>query len=68
MNYYCSITVANHRLIRLIRLVSQISTHLSKKFINKFYLVLLNSKISFDVIGAKKLMETNIVLAFAFVH
>jgi len=31
-------------------------------------LVLLNIKISFDVIGAKKLMETKIVLAFAFVH
>ena len=31
-NGYCSITVVNYGLIRPIRFVSRISTHLSKKF------------------------------------
>ena len=53
-------TVANHDLIRLVRFISQISTHLSKIFYNKFYLILLNDKIPIDVTGAKKkLMKTN---------
>ena len=54
MDVYCSITIANYELIRLIRFVSQISTHLSKKIINIFYLILLNGKISFDVKELKK--------------
>ena len=63
MNDYCSITVANHGLIRVIRSVSSISTHLLKKFINKFYLILLNSKISFDGTGTKnKSLEINSTL------
>ena len=48
------VTVANHRLIRLIRFISQISTHL---IINKFYLILINDKIFFYVIGAKKIAQ-----------
>ena len=56
---YCSITVANNDETWLIKFVSQISTRLSKGFINKFYLIFLNSKISYDAIDAEiKLMET----------
>jgi hypothetical protein len=50
---YCSITVANYGLFRLIKFVSRINTHLSKKFIKRFYLILLNDKILFDVMGLK---------------
>jgi len=46
-NDYCSIIVVNYGLIWLIRFVSRISTHLCKKIINKFYLIVLNSKIFF---------------------
>ena len=54
MDGYYSITITYHGLIRLIGFVSQISTHLLKNFINKFYLILLNGKIIFYVTGAKK--------------
>ena len=56
---YCSITVANYELIRLIRFVSRISTQLSKNFINKFYLILQNSKILFDDRNLKKSLKIN---------
>ena len=56
MNGYYSITVANFELIRLVRFVSRISTHLSKKFINRFYLILLNVKVLFDVTGLKNIV------------
>ena len=59
MDGYCSITVANYELIRLIRFVSQISTQLSKNFINKFYLILQNSKILFDDRNLKKSLKIN---------
>ena len=49
MDGYYSITITDHGLIRLIGFVSQISTHLLKNFINKFYLILLNGKIIFYV-------------------
>ena len=52
---YYSITVANYELIRLIRVVSQISTYCQKDFISKFYLILSNSKIPSDVTEAKKI-------------
>jgi hypothetical protein len=45
--------VANYGLIRLIKFVSRISTSCAKSFINRFYLILLNSKILFDVMGSK---------------
>ena len=38
----------------LIRFISRISTQLSKKIINRFYLILLIGKISFDVMGIKR--------------
>jgi hypothetical protein len=42
---YCSITVANHGLIMLIRFVTQSYTHMWKGFANKHHLVLHASKI-----------------------
>ena len=54
MDSYCGITVVNYGLIRLIRFVSRISTQLSKKIINRFYLILQNTKILFDVTGLQK--------------
>jgi hypothetical protein len=44
-NGYCSNTIANHGLIRLINFISWISTHVWKNFVNKFYLIILNYKI-----------------------
>ena len=47
---YCSITVAKHRLIRIIRFVSQIRGRgRDICFVIKLIKVLLNSKILFDV-------------------
>ena len=37
---YCSITVANHRLITIIRFVAKNYIHFRKNFINRFHLVL----------------------------
>ena len=36
---YCSITVASHRLITVVRFVAKSYTHLLKNFANRFYLV-----------------------------
>ena len=47
MDGYCSITVANHGLSRLIRFVSQFTAHPYKKFYNRLHLVLQISKIPF---------------------
>ena len=44
---YCSITVANHRLITIIRFVVKSYTHLWKGFANKLHLVLHALKILF---------------------
>ena len=57
VNGYYRITVADHGLSRLIRFVSQFTTQLYKKFCkhNIFYLILLNSKVFFDVMGVKVL-------------
>jgi len=43
------VTVVNHKLIRIIKFVSRISTHLLKMFYKKNYLIFLNNKILFDV-------------------
>jgi len=52
---YCSITVANYRLIFLIRFISRIITHLCKKFYKHIFFIPLNDKISFDVTRTKKI-------------
>ena len=54
MDGYGSITIANHGLFRLIRFSRELALICQKKFINIFYLILLNGKISFEVTGAKK--------------
>ena len=61
MDGYGSITIANHGLFRLIRFSRELALICQKKFINKLYLILLNSKTLFDVIGIKllKSLETN---------
>ena len=43
---YCSITVVNHRLIKLIRLVAKNYTHPRRSFTNRFYFGLDAKKIS----------------------
>ena len=53
---YCNITVADYGLIRLIICFRGLG---AKKIINRFYLILLNCKIPFNVIETKKLLETN---------
>ena len=49
---YCSITVVNHELIRLIRFVAQSCTHLWKDFTNKLRLALHAYNIPFQTTGA----------------
>ena len=44
---YCSITIANHRLITVISFVAKSYTHFLKKISNKFYLVFYAYEISF---------------------
>ena len=45
---YCSITVANHGLSRLIRFVSRFTVIYAESFINRFYLVLHACVKTFD--------------------
>ena len=68
---YCSITVANHRLITIIRLVVKSYTHPWKDFTNKLRLVLYACKIFFSrivcyaVIGKNKQRQPWIIIGRA---
>ena len=47
-NCYCSITLANHQLITVIRFIAKSYTHLWKNFTNRFHLVLHAYEILFS--------------------
>jgi len=67
---YCSITVANYGLLKLIRFVTQSCTRMWKKFANRLHLVLHASKIIFCefFLGVTKHGELNQPKSAGFSH
>jgi len=61
---YYSITVANHRLIIVIKFVTKNYNHSRKKFVNKLCLILWTFKIPF--VGQVALQETNRATVVSF--